>query len=428
MNVSAVIVPAEANIVAGGVTTFSLQLHNATDVGQVAILAAEGELASSTIIQTERLHLDPHERFDIPVTVAPPPSVSAGAHECRIKVIAGGQTLSAVAVVGVAAHNAFVARLEPVRARSSKCGRFEVVVENVGNMAVLVDLTARTGLPTHESLSGTGGLAAGSSMLAPPAAPAALLAPPTPVTAFIELALERVIVEPGATSRIKLGVTPVQTYWNGDPQTHPFVIDLTGDHGERVALDGVYEQIPRMRPWVGAALAGALGALLIWLLAWFFLMRPAIENIAVERASELDATQQAELERRVEEIQIAAEEASELPLGEPTDLRLSIAAAPGAEASDVFDFDRSGTGRTLSISDIIFQNPTGAVGTVEFLRDGEVLLQQEMANFRDLDFSLVAPFRVDSGSSIGLRVVCTSPGPTTGECQVAATIVGFVDG
>ena len=47
---------------------------------------------------------------------------------------------------------------------------------------------------------------------------------------------------------------------------------------------------------------------------------------------------------------------------------------------------------------------------------------------RDLDFHLVAPFRVDSGSSIGLRVVCSTPGPTVGECQVSATIVGFVDG
>jgi hypothetical protein len=76
---------------------------------------------------------------------------------------------------------------------------------------------------------------------------------------------------------------------------------------------------------------------------------------------------------------------------------------------------------------VIFQNPTGAIGRLELLRDGEVLLDQEMANFRDLDFHLVAPFRVDSQSTIALRVTCETPGPGTDECEAAATIAGFVD-
>ena len=91
------------------------------------------------------------------------------------------------------------------------------------------------------------------------------------------------------------------------------------------------------------------------------------------------------------------------------------------------DFDASGVGRVLSISDIIFQNPTGAVGRVQLLRDGEILLDQEMANYRDLDFHLVAPLRIDSGSSISLRVTCTSPGPGTDACEASATVIGFVD-
>ena len=81
----------------------------------------------------------------------------------------------------------------------------------------------------------------------------------------------------------------------------------------------------------------------------------------------------------------------------------------------------------LSITDIIFQNPTGAVGTVELLRDDDVLQGSNMANFRDLDFHLVAPYRVDSRSEISLRVTCDTPGPGTDSCQVAATILGFVD-
>ena len=426
MTVSALFFPTEVAVSPGGTASFTLQLQNTTDGEQVVTLTPQGLLAESTLIQSERVHLDPNERFDVPVTIAPTASVTAGPHECRIEVVAGEQTSSVIAVVDVAAHSAFVARLEPTRSRSSKAGRHKVIVENAGNTPILVTLGARPRVDTAASPPFDAAPSVADTATSTMASPAPPITPPS--TATFELSTHEVIVEPGASSRVDLRVVPLQRYWNGDPQSHLFAVDVVADMGERIELAGEYEQTPRVKSWVGPALAGMLGALLLWLLAWFLLMRPAIENIAEEQAAELDALQQAELDRRVEEIQIAAEEAAELPLGEPTDLRLSTAAPAGSEAVDAFDFDRSGTGRTLSISDIIFQNPTGAVGTVEFLRDGEVLLQQEMANFRDLDFNLVAPFRVNSGSSIGLRVVCTTPGPTTGECQVAATIIGFVDG
>ena len=49
------------------------------------------------------------------------------------------------------------------------------------------------------------------------------------------------------------------------------------------------------------------------------------------------------------------------------------------------------------------------------------------ANFRDLYFHLVAPYRADSRGEISLRLTCVAPGPGSDQCQVAATILGFVD-
>jgi hypothetical protein len=80
-----------------------------------------------------------------------------------------------------------------------------------------------------------------------------------------------------------------------------------------------------------------------------------------------------------------------------------------------------------SITDIIFQNPTGAAGQVALLRDGEVLMESELANFRDLDFHLVAPLVFEGGSTIEMEVTCESPGPGQDSCSIGTTLAGFAD-
>jgi hypothetical protein len=130
------------------------------------------------------------------------------------------------------------------------------------------------------------------------------------------------------------------------------------------------------------------------------------------------------LQERIDELEIAAAEAEELPLGVPTDLRLSVSPSGGSTDSDS---QTVATGERLSVTDVVFQNPTGAVGTVSLLRDGDVLLQSELANFRDYDLHLVAPYVFDESNEITLEVDCRTPGPGETECPVAASILGFVD-
>jgi hypothetical protein len=358
----------------------------------VVALAASGAFASRVELSSPKVVLTSGERFDVPVGVDGSFPLPAGPHECVVDVTAGDTTTTASTRIDVAEIARFQARLEPTASRSSRSGRHTVVVENLGNTPMTVGLTAHTG--------------------------------PEVIARFASTEL---VTEPGDTGRCAVHIDPVSRRWSGATETHDFAIDATGTMGDPVQLHGSYEQTPRVPSWFGPAMAGMLAALVIGVILWFLLLRPAVEDIAAREAGVLDTAQQQALDEQVAAIEDAAADAARLPLGEPTDLRLSVAAATGNEAVEAFDFDRSGTGRTLSISDVIFQNPSGAVGTVELLRDGEVLLGQEMANFRDLDFHLVAPFRVESGSTISLRVVCTAPGPGLAECEVAATIVGFVD-
>ena len=100
--------------------------------------------------------------------------------------------------------------------------------------------------------------------------------------------------------------------------------------------------------------------------------------------------------------------------------------APAGGSSDS-DSQTIEAGKRLSVTDVVFQNPTGAVGTVSLLRDGDILLQSELANFRDYDLHLVAPYVFDESTEITLEVDCRTPGPGETECPVAASILGFVD-
>lgn len=392
MSVTASFQPDRVSASPGETAALSLHLQNNTDAERMITLRAGGGLAAQTVLQTETIYLDPNEHFEVPVIVDANASLHAGSHSCVIEVVDDDVTSSAEATVEIDSTEAWSARLEPQRSKSAASGRHKVAIENSGNVPVAVELLTT-------------------------AAPEVMT----------ELAAPAVNIDPGRTAKVEIRIAAHSKFWTGPTVDHPFSIALNGSNGERTELEGVYEQGPRLRPWLLPAVAGAVGALLLGTLAWFTLLKPSVLDTAREEAAELDALQQGELDDRVTAIQAAADEAAELPLGDPTDLRLSVDADPATTSTEEFDFDASGVGRILSISDVIFQNPTGAVGRVELLRDGDVLLDQEMANFRDLDFHLVAPLQIDSGSSISLRVTCETPGPGTDACEAAATVIGFVD-
>lgn len=392
MSVTASFQPDRIAAAPGETAALSLHLQNNTDAERMVTLRAGGGLAEQTVLQTETIYLDPNEHFEVPVIVDANTNLEAGTHRCVIEVTDDKETSSAEATVEINASESWSARLEPARSNSGSTGRHKIAIENGGNVPIMVEL--------------------------------ATTASPEVAT---ELAAPAVNIDPGKTAKVEFQLIPHNRFWTGPNVEHPFAVAVTGSNGESSDLNGVFEQGPRVRPWIGPAVAGMIGALLLGTLAWFTLLKPSVETIAREEAIKFDLVQQMAIDDQVLAMQAAADEASELPLGQPTDLRLSVTAGASTTSTEAFDFDASGVGRVLSVSDVIFQNPTGAVGRVQLLRDDQVLLDQEMANFRDLDFHLVAPFRIESGSGISLRVTCTTPGPGTQSCEVAATVVGFVD-
>jgi len=392
MSVTASFQPDRIAASPGQTAALSLHLQNNTAAERVVTLRAGGGLAAQTVLQTETIYLDPNEHFEVPVIVDANSSLVAGNHSCVIDVDDDGETTSAAATVEINATASWTARLVPEQSSSATAGRHKIAVDNLGNVPITVEIATTT----EEDVVG-------------------------------EVAAPVVNIDGGKAANVELRIAPHSRFWSGPAVEHPFTVLINGSDNEQLTLEGLYEQGPRVRPWFGPALAGMAGALLLGTLAWFLLLMPTVRNIAQDEASQLDALQQEALDEQVAAIEAAAEEASELPLGQPTDLRLAVEASPGNAATESFTFDQSGSGRVLSVSDVIFQNPTGAVGRLELLRDDEVLLDQEMANFRDLDFHLVAPFQFDSGNTISLRITCQTPGPGTTSCEASATTAGFVD-
>jgi hypothetical protein len=386
MPVTASLQPDRIGAALGGTTALTLRLRNEAADNQIVTLKPSGELAAHTVLETETIHLDAGETFDVPVIIDIGTTLTAGPHPANIDVsTVAGDSVQAVAFIEIDAAVEYSVDLRPVHTSSSRVGRHRIVVENTGNIAVSLDLVA------------------------------------TPETAAtIDIGTARAIVDPGARALIDVKVSPPERTWRGSATDHPFEVVVAEPGGVPHRFEGVYTQQPRLGAWVLPAVLGALGALLIGTIAWFALLRPAVEDIADQAI----ADDRAALLERIAALDAAAAEAQELPLGEPTDLRLAVEVAAGTEGSDSFTI---GSDRVVSVTDIVLQNPTGASGMISISRNGEVLLESEMANFRDADYHFVAPYVFEGGDTLALEVSCTTPGPSASECTAAASVVGFVD-
>ena len=396
-------------------TSATVRLYNGDAVAREIALSFSADLADHLRLEPTSVRLDPNEIADVAVTIEIPSSVESGTYQIAVEADIGlpdtttgdgqgaspsgtpaaataviaPQVVVATATLEVAAHGDFAATLQPSRSRGSGAQRHVVRVVNTGNLLVTAEISV-----DHDDGIG------------------------------VELSPSILSVAPGVTAETTLRLVPATTYWSGPRTDHPFTVHVGADQGRTDELPGVYQQRPRVPSWLGPAAAGAAAALVIGAIVWFAFLRPWVEDTADQAAAEAIEDDRAALRERITELEAAAAEAEELPLGTPADFRLE--AAPTGGNSDMTAVAVE-PGTVVSVTDVVFQNPTGAVGTVALRRGTETLLQSELANFRDFDLHFVAPYVFDDGSEIVLYVECRTPGAGTSDCPIAASLVGFVD-
>jgi hypothetical protein len=419
MAVTAKFVPDRIDLLPNTPTTLMLRLYNGHDDRCEVTVATSGDLSDHVRLDSAVVTLDPNQIVDVLATVFAPATVHAGTYTIEASATIGGvdaaangsstdgdtaavtggdasaasvaEIATASATVEISAHSDYSIALQPVRSRGSRRGRHTVRVANTGNVVLSLELVPDEIADEAVSIS---------------------IDPPT------------LTIAPGLTGSAAVRVTPTSTYWSGPTNDHDVVVTATSTGGRTDALAGVYQQRPRVANWVGPAAAGALAALVIGAIAWFAFARPWVEDTADRAAADAIELDRAALNERIEELEIAAAEAEELPLGTPIDFRLEAAPAAGNTEQDTADVISD---TVVSITDVVFQNPTGAVGTVSLQRGDEVLLRSELANFRDFDLHFVAPYQFRGTDDIVLSVECRTAGAGISTCPVAASLVGFVD-
>ena len=115
----------------------------------------------------------------------------------------------------------------------------------------------------------------------------------------------------------------------------------------------------------------------------------------------------------------------------PFDFRLTVLDqpnGPGATASQAV-----AEGTRLEVTDIVFQNPTGATGAIIVRRAGSPIFEVQMANFRDLDYHFIAPYVFEAGETIEVVLVCATQGTLNplndeadpGACRASVSFAGF---
>jgi hypothetical protein len=214
-------------------------------------------------------------------------------------------------------------------------------------------------------------------------------------------------------SRIK--AKPRKLLWWGQPRTIPFNVFVEpADGTPATTLDAGLVQLPIIPRWSPRALL-ALAALA---LAWLVLLKPTVEDTAA-KAAVAEVGKPTPTPSATEEPKPPTQskpggggggsgggkdEPKEPPKPTASDGRLEVGATADFTVPE---------GKTMAITDLVFENSSGREGVVQLKRNDDVLLTLDLATFRYLDYHFVTPIALGAGDK--LELACEK-----GSCDGAA--------
>lgn len=279
-------------------------------------------------------------------------------------------------------------------------------------------------------------------------------------------------IEPGEAGFAAVRARPRRLRWRGQPATHPFQVRVESAETEEPApdgttvqltldgntlpltLDGATVQLPILPQGLLRVLAAGLVLVLAAAGLWFAVLRPAVRSTARDAADAKMEPAMQKVEEANQSAQQAAQEAASAA-GNPSPQAAKPGPAPSAAAPVVVALPQGATslsrrlqttsqqgatvadqftvpaGKILVITDIIFQNPQGDEGRLDFLVNNQTLITVSLANFRDLDYHLVSPIEIPAGQALSIRTTCSKPGSVLpgaaggSQCRVFALLGGY---
>lgn len=385
-------------------------LGNVVDQFTISVV---GDTADWAEVNPPTLSLFPNAEDRVRITFRPPRSSQSRAGEVPFGVRVSSQEDPKGSVVeeGVIDVGTFFdvgAELIPQASQGRKRGRHEVAVDNRGNARLPVSLDA---FDDDDFLD-------------------------------FDLDPPRLDTAPGTAAFSKLRVKARKGYWRGPVRTHPFQLVASSDgQVEPNAVVGTFLQKPRLPRWLPRAIMALLALGILAALAWFFLLKPTVQTavkdavedeFAIQNAKNAaqdsqDAAQQEAINKLAEAANISVPTPPPTPAATDaevaatsTDGRIEVTATAGTTRTGFFPVP---SGRRLSVTDIVFQNPDGDAAQVTVLRGTAELMKLRAENFRDLDYHFVTPLVFNAGERLVLRIQCTSS--SDGQCRIGIYYSGF---
>jgi hypothetical protein len=204
-------------------------------------------------------------------------------------------------------------------------------------------------------------------------------------------------------SRIK--AKPRKRLWWGQPKTIPFNVFVEPADGmPPTALDAGMVQVPIIPRWSPRALL-ALAALA---LAWLLLLKPTVEDTAAKAAVEEVGKPTPAPSATAEPTPSATPEPKGSGGDGKSEKRPKPKPAPAAsdgrlEIGATAEFTVP-EGKTMAVTDLVFENSSARDGVVQLKRNEDVLLSLDLATFRYLDYHFVTPIALEAGDE--LRLAC----------------------
>lgn len=383
----------------GGEATVVLTVRNSGTVVDQFAIEIVGDAGAWATADPPTLSLFPGAQETTRITFRPPRVATTPAGPVRFGAMARSQedpdgSTVEEGTLQVGGFLAPAAELAPRTSHGSRSGRHDLAIDNRGNLRLE---TALEGLDPDRLVRFD-------------------FDPPT------------LSIEPGAAAFAKLLVKPARSFWRGPAKTRPFQVAIRPDAPGAVPLvvDGSYLQESILPSWFLRALIALAAALIGAILLWVFVLQPQIRSTAADTLEDFGFTPKPG--------SVAGGGGGSQTPG-PSD-GLEVTPPPGGGQTpidgrlDTTTNALTPTAGTLSITDLVFSNPTGASGDLTLERrttSGTTqLLVLRLENFRDLDFHFVTPITVRAGETLALVANCTPTAPVA--CTPAVFYSGYVQG
>ncbi|MDH6108488.1 hypothetical protein P3T36_003868 [Kitasatospora sp. MAP12-15] len=401
----------------GGVATTTLTVRNDTDIVEAYSLEVVGDCAPWTTVEPARVSLYPgtSERVTVRLAPARSPDVRAGEFPLGIRVLPTerpGLVTVPETTVTVTVFHELRAELAPRRRRGWLRARYRTSAHNLGNAVTTVTFA--------------------------------------PAQAGEELrfgfAPERLLLQPGESAEARLRVRTRKLIWFGKQAAWPFEVAFQHDGGaddqagpqpadRRQVLHGTFVQLPIFPKWLLALLA----ALIALLLAWFALVRPAVQSSARQAATQAVNQQAAALNPGGGGATPAGSAGGgtggqSRPGGgqQSSGTGTGTGAGPavpgtGQQSSTTIDVQTPGAGaavgsypvpqgKVFGITDIVVANFQGDQGLLTIKFGDQTITTIALETFRNQDYHWVTPIEVTEGQTVTANVTCQLPGtPASGK-------------